>query len=124
MPCSRTSLDTFARPAAATWSRQGEIARMPLRTQASMISGSGRSAPLLLRMVAVLIDSQRWSWAKSRMVDSGGSSVAPPLADDRGVVEITVAGGNGVAHQLRMRLRKRQRLAGGFGGGQHQADVL
>src|SRR5688572_125346 len=101
------------------------MARMPLRTQASMISGSGRSAPRLLRMVAVLIDSQRWSWAKSRMVDSGRRfSVAPPLADDRGVVEVAVAGGDGVAHQARMGFGQGQGLARGAGGFEHQAHVL
>src|SRR6478609_7147081 len=107
----------FDSPAAATWSRHGEIARTPLRTQASMICGSGRSAPWLLRRVAVLIDSQRWSCEKSRMGISVGwdRAIAPPLADDRGVVQVAVAGGDGGAHQLRVGFRQGQRLAGGAG---------
>src|SRR5687768_2837552 len=40
---------------------------MPRAAQASMICGNGQSCPRCLRTVAVLIESQRWSWLKSRM---------------------------------------------------------
>jgi hypothetical protein len=46
-----------SRPAVATWSRHGEIARMPLVAHSSTMRSSGHCA----RTVAVLIDSQRWS---------------------------------------------------------------
>src|SRR5438093_1319879 len=116
----------FARPAACTWSRHGEMARMPRRTQASMMSGSGRSTPRLLRTVAVLIESQRWSWEKSRMGSGSGrrAALAPPLAQDRGVVEVAVTGVYGSAHQARVGFGKRQGLAGGLPRGQHQVHVL
>ena len=57
----------------ATWSRHGEIARMPCRAQASMMLSSV-PAP---RRVAVLIESQRWSAEKSRIAApaSGGDAV-------------------------------------------------
>src|SRR6187455_995796 len=65
----RTSSVVRSRPIAWTWSRHGEIARMPCRRHASMIVSSV-PAP---RSVAVLIESQRWSQEKSRT-----ASVARP----------------------------------------------
>jgi hypothetical protein len=55
MPVSRSRPATRSRPTAATWSRQGEIARMSRRAHSSMMRSSVHCA----RTVAVLIDSQR-----------------------------------------------------------------
>src|SRR6218665_35706 len=68
MPWLRSCRAVRSRPAAATWSRQGVMARMPRSAHCSMMRASGTSAPCCLRTVAVLIDSQRWSWEKSRIV--------------------------------------------------------
>jgi hypothetical protein len=60
MPCAFSCLATLSSPTAATWSRQGLIARMPRSAHWSMMRSSGTSAPSCLRTVAVLIDSQSW----------------------------------------------------------------
>src|SRR3954464_15544657 len=71
MPASRIARFARFSPTAATWSRQGSMARMPCRAQASMISARSPC----LRTVAVFSDSQRWSFEKSRMsaFDASGS---------------------------------------------------
>src|SRR3569832_2535326 len=102
MPCAFTSFEIVCRPAACTWSRHGEIARMPRRAHASMMSGRGNSWPRLLRTVAVLIESQRWSCEKSRIV------FLQKAQQDGGVVQVAFTGGAGLAHAPRVNLGKGQ----------------
>src|SRR5690554_1014399 len=68
MPVSRNWRATASRPTAATWSRQGEIIRMPRRAHSSMIVSSRHC----LRTVAVFSDSKSWSLDKSRMSHPSG----------------------------------------------------
>ena len=60
-PASRMRAAVSLRPACATWSRHGEMPRMPWRAQPSMIAGNVHCA----RTVAVLSESRPGSRARS-----------------------------------------------------------
>ena len=68
-PASRMRSAVSLSPAAATWSRQGEMPRMPCRAQPSMICGSVHCC----RTVAVLSDSSAGSGDVGRCHPASGS---------------------------------------------------
>ena len=110
---SRTSLAIVSSPTAATWSRHGEIARMPCARARLDDPVERATAP---RTVAVLIDSQRWSAEKSRIdraqLDRRAAPAACFMRRDGELGLLEQAGRVGEAEQLgEVRQRARALLA-------------
>src|SRR5438067_11613546 len=102
-------------PAAATWSRQGDMRRMPRRWQPTMMSGSDHC----LRTVAVLIDSRSDRGGLILLVTASGSLAVETVHDEEAAHaragEVRIAqqcGGVGELEQLdEMRQAARALLA-------------